>query len=81
MKMNGTPKILAIKIMAGGGKGEENGSYKEPATPAADMEEDTSESEATHWQCPECGTEVMATMEKSKMKCPCCGASMDQVED
>jgi rubrerythrin len=33
------------------------------------------------YECPECGTEVMATMDKSEMKCLCCGASMDQVED
>jgi DNA-directed RNA polymerase subunit RPC12/RpoP len=81
MKMNGKPKMIAIKIMANGGK-EEGKGYKEPATPAADMEEDSAEGEdTTSYECPECGTTVEATMEKKSMKCPCCGSMMEKTED
>lgn len=33
------------------------------------------------WECPKCGTMVMATTEKPSMKCPCCGHMMEPAED
>jgi rubrerythrin len=80
MKMNGKPKMIAIEIMAGKGKKEGMG-YDEPADDESYEEEDESEGEATHWKCPDCDTEVMATMDKKSMKCPCCGCAMEKVED
>jgi rubrerythrin len=80
MRMNGKPKMLAIEIMAGKGK-EEGMGYKKPATDEDYEEEDESEeSETTSYECPDCGTTVEATMEKKSMKCPCCGAMMNQTD-
>jgi rubrerythrin len=36
--------------------------------------------EGADWKCPDCGTVVMATMPKKSMKCPCCGADMEEDE-
>jgi rubrerythrin len=36
------------------------------------------EAEGDDWSCPDCGTVVMATMPKKSMKCPCCGADMEE---
>lgn len=72
------PNMIAIEIMAGKGRSEENGSYKEPMSKSEDMSEDTAEGEdTTEWECPECGTSVEATMPKKSMSCPCCGADME----
>lgn len=73
------PASIAISIMAGKANGEEGDSYKEPATEAADTEEDTAEGEGTDYGCPECGTTCCATMPKAKMSCPCCGADMQKM--
>ena len=73
------PNMIAIEIMAGKGKPEEGGSYKEPMSKSEDMTEDTAEGEeTTEWECPECGTTVEATMAKDSMSCPCCGADMEE---
>ena len=33
------------------------------------------------YECPKCGTAVMATVELDTVECPCCGAEMDKSED
>ena len=33
------------------------------------------------WECPECGTSVMATKDMEECKCPCCGCEMEPAED
>lgn len=33
------------------------------------------------WECPECGTMVMATKDMSECECPCCGHEMEPAED
>jgi hypothetical protein len=35
----------------------------------------------TDWECPDCGTMVMATKEMSECMCPCCGCEMEPAED
>jgi rubrerythrin len=33
------------------------------------------------WECPDCGTMVMATKDVEEMECPCCGCEMEPAED
>jgi rubrerythrin len=33
------------------------------------------------WECPDCGTMVMATKDTEEMECPCCGCEMEPAED
>jgi rubrerythrin len=33
------------------------------------------------WECPDCGTMVMATKDMKEMECPCCGCEMEPAED
>lgn len=33
------------------------------------------------WECPKCGTSVMATNDMNECECPCCGAEMEPAED
>lgn len=33
------------------------------------------------WECPECGTMVMATKDMSECECPCCEHEMEPAED
>lgn len=33
------------------------------------------------WECPDCGTMVMATKDMEEMECPCCGCEMEPAED
>lgn len=35
----------------------------------------------TDWECPECGTMVMATKEMPECECPCCKCEMEPAED
>lgn len=75
-------KLSAIEQMAKPmgalhGKGA-NAGYKEPATEAADMEEDTAEGEYSSWECPKCDTSVQPSRHMTSMKCPCCEADMEE---
>jgi hypothetical protein len=33
------------------------------------------------WECPECGTAVMATKDMEECECPCCECEMEPAED
>ena len=33
------------------------------------------------WECPECGTSVMATKDMKSCECPCCEHEMEPAED
>lgn len=35
----------------------------------------------TDWECPECGTMVMATKDMEECECPCCGCEMEHSKD
>lgn len=51
---------------------------KMAAVEAASKQEEGEE--GSDWSCPDCGTVVMSTMAKKSLKCPCCGAEMDEDE-
>ena len=43
--------------------------------------EDKEEEYCCEYECPKCGTAVMATVELDTVECPCCGAEMDKSEE
>lgn len=46
-----------------------------------DKKDEEEEEYSAEYECPKCGTAVMATVELDTVECPCCGAEMDKSED
>jgi len=76
--------VLGVAPKKGAGRKDSRAASLEKLNKMATIEaasrKKDEEDEGGEWTCPECGTAVMATMNKSSMECPCCGADMEEDE-